>query len=68
MKSAARIVRTLIGTPLANPFDERFVGALRRGELRMVIFGRADLESTLRIYVEHYNSHRPRRALDMAST
>ena len=28
-------------------------------------FGRGDLESDLRLYVEHYNGHRPHRALDM---
>ncbi len=61
-----RIVRTPIKAPLANAFAERFVGTLRRECLdRILIFGRGDLESTLRVYVEHYNCHRPHRALDM---
>lgn len=61
-----RIVRTPIKAPLANAFAERFVGTLRRECLdRILIFGRGDLESSLRVYVEHYNGHRPHRALDM---
>ena len=32
---------------------------------RILIFGRGGLESTLRVYVEHYNCHRPHRPLDM---
>ena len=54
-----RIVPTPIKAPLANAFAERFVGTLRRECLdRILIFGRGDLESTLRVYVEHYNCHR----------
>jgi putative transposase len=60
------IVRTPVKAPLANAVAERFVGTLRRECLdRILIFGRSDLESTLRIYVEHYNGHRPHRALQM---
>ena len=32
---------------------------------RILILGRGHLESTLRIYVAHYNGHRPHRSLDM---
>jgi putative transposase len=61
-----RIVHTPIKAPLANAFAERFVGTLRRECLdRILIRGRAHLESTLRIYVAHYNDHRPHRSLDM---
>jgi putative transposase len=63
-----RIVRTPIQAPLANAFAERFIGTLRRECLdRILIFGRGDLESTLRVYIDHYNGHRPHRALDMES-
>jgi len=61
-----RIIRTPIQAPRANAFAERFVGTLRRECLdRILIFGRGDLESTLRIFVDHYNRRRPHRALDM---
>ena len=61
-----RIVRTAIRAPLANAIAERFVGMLRRECLdRILILGQGHLESTLRINVEHYNSHRPHRALNM---
>jgi putative transposase len=63
-----RIVRTPIQAPLANAFAERFIGTLWRECLdRILIFGRGDLESTLRVYIDHYNGHRPHRALDMES-
>ena len=54
------IVRTPIKAPLANAFAERFGGTIRREYLdRILIFGRGHLESTLRIYVAHYNGHGP---------
>jgi putative transposase len=55
-----------VKAPKANAFAERFVGTIRRECLDWVlIFGRRQLERTLRIYVEHYNSHRPHRALGL---
>jgi hypothetical protein len=46
---------------------ERWVGSVRRECLDWVlIFGRGHLEAVLRVYVEHYNQHRPRRALGLA--
>jgi putative transposase len=61
-----KIIRTPIKAPLANAFSERFVGTLRRECLDpILIFGRGHLESCLRVYIEHYNGHRPHRALHM---
>jgi putative transposase len=60
------ILRTPIKAPKANGFVERFVGTLRRECLdRILILGRGHLESVLHTYFEHYNGHRPHRALDM---
>jgi putative transposase len=61
-----RIVRTPIKAPKANAFAERFLGTLRRECLdRILILGRGHLEFVLRSYIEHFNRHRPHRALDM---
>jgi putative transposase len=61
-----RIIRTPVRAPQANAFAERWVGTVRRECLdRMLIGSRWQLERTLRVYIEHYNGHRPHRALDM---
>ena len=45
---------------------ERWVGSVRRECLdRLLIVGRRQLEHVLRVYVRHYNSGRPHRALDL---
>jgi transposase InsO family protein len=60
------IIRTPVKAPKANAFAERFVGTVRRECLDWVlIFGRRQLERTLRTYVEHYNGHRPHRGLGL---
>ena len=58
------IIRTPPRTPVANPYAERWVGIVRR-ELcdRTLIWNRRQLQRLLRDYVEHYNTHRPHRAL-----
>ena len=59
-----RIIRTPVRAPRANAFAERFVGTIRRECLdRMLICGRRHLERVLAEYVDHYNGHRPHRAL-----
>jgi putative transposase len=61
------VIRTPFKAPQANAFAERFVGTIRRECLDWVlIFGQRQLERTLRIYVDHYNGHRPHRALGLA--
>jgi putative transposase len=59
------IIRTPVRAPDANAYAERWVGSVRRECLdRLLIFNRRQLERVLRVYVRHYNDHRPHRALD----
>jgi transposase len=58
------IIRTPFRAPKANAFAERWVGTVRRDCLDWILIARKrQLEHVLRIYVEHYNCHRPHRAL-----
>jgi len=60
------IIRTPYRAPNANAFAERWVGTVRRDCLDWVLItSRRQLERVLRVYVEHYNTHRPHRALDL---
>ena len=60
------IIRTPIRAPRANAHAERFVGTLRRECLDwLLIINRHQLKRVLRIYIEHYNRHRPHRALGL---
>lgn len=64
----SKTIRTPVRAPQANAFAERWVGTVRRECLdRMVIGSRKHLERTLRVYTEHYNGHRPHRALGMSA-
>ena len=59
-------IRTPVRAPNANAYIERWVGTLRRECLdRLLIFNRRQLEHVLRVYVRHYNTERPHRALDL---
>jgi transposase len=59
-----RIIRTPIRSPRANAFAERFVGTARRECLdRLLVFHRAQLDTILSEFVDHYNGHRPHRSL-----
>jgi putative transposase len=63
-----RIVKTPIRAPKANAIAERFVRTVRSECLDwLLILNRRHLEHVLRVYVEHYNSERPHRALDLRS-
>jgi putative transposase len=59
-----RIVKTPVRAPKANAIAERFVKTVR-GECLdwLLILNPRHLERVLRVYVEHYNTHRPHRAL-----
>jgi transposase InsO family protein len=60
------VIRTPIRAPQANAIAERFVGTVRRECLdRMLTLSRRHLEAMLRVYANHYNGHRPHRALGM---
>jgi putative transposase len=62
------IIRTPFRAPKANASAERWVGTVRRDCLdRLLISSRRQLERTLRVYVDHYNTHRPHRALGLAA-
>jgi putative transposase len=62
------IVRTPILAPKANAIGERFVGTVRRECLDWIlIFSRRHLERVLRVFFDHYNGHRPHRALNLAA-
>ena len=60
------IIRTPFRAPNANAFAERWVGTVRRDCLDwLLIARRRQLERVLRVYVDHYNRHRPHRALEL---
>jgi putative transposase len=62
-----RVLRTPVRAPRANAYVERWVGTVRREVLdRMLIVGCRQLRSVLAEYADHYNGHRPHRALGQA--
>ena len=59
--------RTPVRAPRANAYAERWVGTVGRECLdRMLVAGRRHLVSVLGEHAEHYNAHRPHRALGQA--
>jgi putative transposase len=61
------IVKTPVRAPKANATAERFVATVRRECLDwLLIVNRRHLEHLLRVFVDHYNAHRPHRSLDLA--
>jgi putative transposase len=61
-----RIVKTPVQAPKANAIAERFVRTLRAECLDwLLILNRRQLERVLRIYIDHYNTQRPHRALEL---
>ena len=61
------VLRTPVRASRANAYAERWVGTVRREVLdRMLVFGRRHLVSVLAEYADHYNVHRPHRALGHA--
>jgi transposase InsO family protein len=61
------IVRTPVRAPKANAVAERFVRTVRSECLDwLLILNRRHLERVLRTFVDHYNGHRPHRALNLA--
>jgi putative transposase len=58
------VLRTPVRAPRANAYAERWVGTVRREVLdRMLILGCLQLQAVLAEYADHYNVHRPHRAL-----
>jgi len=57
---------TPLQAPNANAYAERWIRTVRAECLDwLLIVGRGHLEQVLRVYVEHYNFHRPHRALKL---
>jgi putative transposase len=62
-----QVLRTPVRASRANAYAERWVGTVRREVLdRMLILGCRQLRSVLAEYADHYNGHRPHRALGQA--
>jgi transposase InsO family protein len=60
------IIRTPFRAPKASAIAERFVRNARSECLDwLLIVNRRHLELVLRVFVEHYNSHRPHRSLNL---
>jgi putative transposase len=58
------IIRTPVRAPKANAVAERFVRTVRAECLDwLLILNHRHLERVLRVFVDHYNGHRPHRAL-----
>src|SRR5436309_10036648 len=61
-----KVIRTPVRAPNANAHAERWVRTVRADCLdRILIVGRRHLDRVLRVYVRHYNEHRPHRALGL---
>jgi len=61
-----KVIRTPVRAPNANAYAERWVRTVRVDCLdRILIVGRRHLECVVRVYVRHYNEHRPHRALGL---
>ncbi len=64
----AEVLVTPVRAPRANAYAERWVRTVRAECLDwLLIVGRGHLEEVLRVYVKHYNRHRPHRALGLES-
>jgi putative transposase len=60
------VLLTPVQAPNANAYAERWIRTVRVECLDwLLITGRGHLEQVLWVYVEHYNSHRPHRALGL---
>jgi putative transposase len=62
----AEVLLTPVQAPNANAYAERWVRTVRTECLDwLLIIGRNHLDQVLRVFVQHYNGHRPHRALGL---
>jgi transposase InsO family protein len=63
---SAEVLLTPVRAPNANAYAERWVRTVRSECLDwLLIVGHGHLDRVLRVYVAHYNRHRPHRALEL---
>ena len=61
-----RVLVTPVQAPNANAYAERWIRTVRVECLDwLLVIGQGHLDRILRVYVEHYNQHRPHRALHL---
>jgi putative transposase len=64
LAAGVRIIKTPVRAPRANAIAERWVGSARRECLNWILIaGERHLRLVLSEYADHYNLHRPHRAL-----
>jgi hypothetical protein len=62
-----RVIHTPVRAPKANAVAERFVGTVRRECLDWILIANhKHLQHVLREFIDHYDRHRPHRALGLA--
>jgi transposase InsO family protein len=62
----AEVLVTPVQAPNANAYAERWVRSVRAECLDwLLVLGRGHLEQVLRMYIQHFNQHRPHRALGL---
>jgi putative transposase len=65
---AIQVLRTPVRAPQANAVAERFIRTIRTECLdRLLILDQRHLERVLSVFLDHYNGHRPHRALSLTS-
>lgn len=61
-----KVLKTPYRSPRANAFAERWVKTVRNECLdHLLLFSRRHIDKVARVFVEHYNSHRPHQGLDL---